>query len=837
MHNAADLKARVDLRDIVRRLWGEPEHSSPRYDVHRARWRKDGSRASFTVYADRYKDYGGSGEGGDVFAFIQKDLNLTFKEALAWVADYLGGTAPDHQPRRAPTAPPRHPSQEPPPIQWQQAAQGALAGAQAYLWGDTPDAAQVRDYLRTVRGFTDDTIKRAGYGYNPTWRRVDGAGMLAPGIIEPWACDGALWALRVRCRVGNLAAALGIPDDTIRGNTSPKYLNLKGSKQAGALYNADAITWQRTVLIVEGGFDARLAEQCLNANTPPAGTRLSSPLQDIAVVTFGSAHNTPSPRRIAQLRGARRVFLLLDDDAAGQSARAALQSALDGKAQVITLPQGKDVTEFVVTHGGDLAALLHDAMSPPQPARKMPPAAANDGRRTPALSLRSDDDDCARDGVAWWDGGVPDGVRSVLLTYFRPVTAPVIELLHTAIQNDLVSAAGFTADDVLTANDTLNFGISAGSVRRVLAELSGYFFAEVDTVDLAGESVSNPAKKRGRRAIRYRLLPWLTVRDNMAAWALPRIIEKAYPNPPDDEAAIATPTPEMFTALGFTLENAEQVAAQLKEAYPLAFGDTRPWSRMAGEIGKVRYKLYRMQSTPLPEGWSLANGTLYRAALLRATNDEEERRSRRSICELLGVSNGSVGKMIELAGLQKREKDGEFEEFVLESPDHVQREVNDKARRLAGYPRSVLIDRDGVITRLPYHAEDTAERIVDALEEGAEVAVQVQVANHFIAVTDEQPVSVAPAAASTATDDAPRKRAPKRPTAPRSRPAPRKKIFGPVHDPVWVLGQLAQILMEYGRLRYLPERDEYVDVDSGRVVALDAETLLHHLGVGGRPPD
>ena len=418
-HDAAALKAQIDLRDVVASLWGDPERTAPRYHTYRARWRDDGQNASFTVYPDRFKDYGGRGRSGDVYEFLQHELDLSFTEALDWLAQHTGSghTIPTRQRKATPA---RRPSTEPPAPQWQHAAQDALEQAQAYLWSDAPDAARVREYLRTVRGFTDETIKAAGYGYNPRWQPLDYQHpqrnyrvKLSPGIVEPWWCDGVLWALRVRRRVGNLAQWLNQPDDTLGRGDAPKYLNLAGSKQTGAMYNADTITPDGDVLVVEGGFDAQLAAQHLD---------------DVAVVTFGSATNTPPARRIQQLKQARRVFLLLDADDAGQAAQSQLAAVLDGNAYSVTLPQGNDVTDFIVNHNGDLGAVLQEA--------------AASGRVTPPT-------DTSADRGAWWANGVPDGVRSALLNYFRPTTAPVIELVNTAVRRGLLSAQAFTINQLL----------------------------------------------------------------------------------------------------------------------------------------------------------------------------------------------------------------------------------------------------------------------------------------------------------------------------------------------------------------------------------------------------
>ncbi len=761
--SAQALKERVDLREVVRRLWGEPRHTSPRYDVHEARWRPDGKNASFAVYATHFKDYGGAGQGGDVFAFLQEDQSISFIEALHWVDNYLGGTTPTTAPKTAPTS--ATSNNEPPPAAWQNAARAALERTQAYLWGDAPDAKRALNYLRTVRGLTDDTIRASGYGYNPRWTPVPGAehdtnktSRLAPGIIEPWWCDGALWALRVRCRVGNLAHALGVPDEQLKGKTGPKYLNLSGSRQTGAIYNGDCITPGGDVLVVEGGFDAQLAQQHLPG---------------IAVVTFGSAANHPTGRRLKQLGTAGRVFLLLDSDEAGIAAQQKLCDALGSKAIPVRLPHSKDVTDFIAA-GGDLTALLTETANTPIAAE------------------------------AWWRDGVPDDWRSALLTYFRPVTAPVVELMNVAANRKLLNPSSFTVNDVLSANDELGFNISAGSVRRVMAELEDYFFAKLDPIQLNtpfGYKTEN--KSRGRTAHVYRLLPLSEVKHQIMLWIVPRVIERLHPTLPDDVPVLAVPTADMFVVAGFAEVEAERIAAQLRAAYPDAYPDERLQKHVSDEVGKVHHGLQSKMSTPLPQGWSLANGSDYRAAFLRATNDEKQRRSRREIRELIGVSNGSVGEMVRRAGLQRKEAHGEFETVALQHPQNVDRQVERAGYEVAGYPRAVVIDHPkGEQETLIYRGEQTHELMSEQIAAGAQVSVRFQVANHYVELNVIPPPK-------PKTDIPPRAAAPRR----------RRKsaFFAPMHDPVWVAGQLALLLVMLERFRYLPEKDAYLCVQSGEV--------------------
>ena len=59
--NSEDLKSQTNLRDIVRVLWGTPQQSRQQYDVYASRWRDDGGQAI----------------NGDVYTFLQYELNCT----------------------------------------------------------------------------------------------------------------------------------------------------------------------------------------------------------------------------------------------------------------------------------------------------------------------------------------------------------------------------------------------------------------------------------------------------------------------------------------------------------------------------------------------------------------------------------------------------------------------------------------------------------------------------------------------------------------------------------------------------------------------------------------
>jgi DNA primase len=352
-----ELKRRLDLRDVVAEAWG-PGRRSGRAVMYRARWRDGDRTPSFAVYANGFKDFGGSGDAGDLFGWLQREYGLNFPEALTWAHERVYGAGAALSPRHRRPAPAPG---EPPSPAWQRAALEALGHAQAYLWSDTADAARARAYLRAERGLTDETIRAYGLGYNPGWTRTRAAywsetygrqrrARLAPGIVIPWFRSGVLVALRVRCRVGGLAACLGVPPDLFRGAPISKYRSFLGSRLSGALFGGDALRPDRPALLAEGEFDAMLAAQAL------AGR--------MTVVTPGSATNRVTRRMRDALLTAPHVYSAFDRDAAGEEAERRLARALRDRFQPLALPIGKDITEYLLLYGGDLARWVSEATAP-----------------------------------------------------------------------------------------------------------------------------------------------------------------------------------------------------------------------------------------------------------------------------------------------------------------------------------------------------------------------------------------------------------------------------------------------------------------------------------------
>jgi DNA primase len=329
------LKQSIDLRDLFLERYPGRFRRAGRWLYGPSPYRPD-EHPSFAVNEDVFIDFA-TGDRGDEVDFVQREQGASFAEAIEVLEARIGGVS-SFQPSTLATQ--TTSVSEPPPAAWQAVMRAECRRAHAYLFSNVADAQQARAWLKQ-RGIKPHTLHQAGIGYNPAWRRTRLRDVkarqrvsIAPGILIPWFGDGALWGVHVRT----------IPEiqvDKAEAQDLPKYLYVRGSK-ASTLYNGDALEADTDVLMVEGEFDALLAQQALG--------------KEVIVVTAGGAAN-PVPRRwLYRLQQAKRVYSCLDKDDAGRRAAARLQELLGAQHQALSLPRGKDITEFVIDYGGDLRA-------------------------------------------------------------------------------------------------------------------------------------------------------------------------------------------------------------------------------------------------------------------------------------------------------------------------------------------------------------------------------------------------------------------------------------------------------------------------------------------------
>jgi hypothetical protein len=597
---------------------------------------------------------------------------------------------------------------------------------------------------------------------------------LAPGIVIPWHADGALWGVRVRCRVGALAAALGMtPDRGREGDALPKYLGVAGGKSNGVVFNGDALKPGEDVLLVEGEFDTMLAQQELG----------------ISVVTLGSASSGLSRRWRPRLTAARRVYSALDNDTAGQQATAKLRASLGSILTPVQVSTGKDITEYVVDHDGDLRAWWSDARS-----------------------------------SRHFSTGVPDSWRSALLRH-APETAPLFELLNAAIEADKIDPDRITRPALKAASLSMGWGLTSNTIDRGFETLAKIFLSNFPTDQPIPDSVGNSDKK-GRRAEIYRLLDRDTQRRNLLELAIPAIIQHRYPvqarpERPPVAATISVRAlvegldinPDEAAALVNALDQVSKpvYVQQVKERWKAARGVRRDYQQLD-------LWLRDQTSAPLPAGWPVRNLREYRTALLRAWKlhypDADWLRGNSKTARALGLSVRSIEVYLERAGVEV--EGDQREERPLTSPRHVERQAVAIGYELQGRPIGFrIVTAEGRQRPPEPYGRESARCAADLLAAGAEVYVVYQVANKHRIIEDAQPPMVerraAPvrAAFGEASDSEPELPAPEKP--------PRRTAG---YSPEWVRGQ---ILLRFVALGWTRGGD-YFNPHTGEVVRADAAT-------------
>ncbi|GAC1516967.1 MAG: hypothetical protein NVS1B4_15380 [Gemmatimonadaceae bacterium] len=285
-------------------------------------------------------------ESGDVFAFLQKRLGMTWPSAVRAVAERAGIEVPEETQRRQ-GPDPREPLWE---------VNGAAAEYfRRMLWSD-PLGSPARDYLYS-RAISREVADRFGMGFAP--REIglmrsylqmlgfDDERQLQAGLLVR-AEEGAEPRPRFRGRVIFPIADAGGHVVGFGGRLitpgEPKYLNSgeteifqKRRLLYGLNWAKQAIRRDERVLLVEGYFDVvRLMASGIDSVVAPLGTALT---EDQATTL---------------VRYTKHIFLLYDSDRAGLKATFEAGDRLlhfGARVQVVTFPDGEDPDSFVAKHG------------------------------------------------------------------------------------------------------------------------------------------------------------------------------------------------------------------------------------------------------------------------------------------------------------------------------------------------------------------------------------------------------------------------------------------------------------------------------------------------------
>jgi len=301
---------------------------------------------------------------GDLADYLELVRHMPHLEALK-AAGVVDGEARISARNKSKTNEPERPiaaNVYPPCAAWQARARAFVEYARGQLWGDAGRPAL--EYLRAERRLADDAIRHYRLGYYPPgpWKfnhdpKVKEWGQerekwitLPEGIVIPCEVGGVMWYVKVRRphmqrdgALDNLSAYLEYVSSWEKDGETvynrAKYTCVTGSEGV-ALFGADDMRGTRELLLCEGEFDAMLAWQGLQD------------LIDVAAIKPGPLG---FPGRWALLMLPYKVLLAAYDmDAAGVKDAATL-AKVSKRARRVRVPEGSDLTDFVLS-GGDLRA-------------------------------------------------------------------------------------------------------------------------------------------------------------------------------------------------------------------------------------------------------------------------------------------------------------------------------------------------------------------------------------------------------------------------------------------------------------------------------------------------
>ncbi|MEO7043249.1 MAG: DNA primase [Gemmatimonadaceae bacterium] len=286
------------------------------------------------------------GESGDVFTFLQKQLGMSFPDALRSVAATVGIEVPQQRVER----------QGPDPLDpFREMNAIAADYFQRELW-DSERGNLARSYLQS-RSVTRADAERFELGFAPDDIGTFRTHMATMGVDVDRLIEGGLLVRRdensePRPRFRN-RLMFPILDSSGRhiafggralGDAEPKYLNSPETPVFSKSKTLYALGWCKNdirkadrVFVVEGYMDAiRLMIAGVNTVVAPLGTALTEQQAGMMV------------------RYTKNVFLLYDSDQAGLKAtfRSGDELLRHGCAvRVITLPNGEDPDTFVRANG------------------------------------------------------------------------------------------------------------------------------------------------------------------------------------------------------------------------------------------------------------------------------------------------------------------------------------------------------------------------------------------------------------------------------------------------------------------------------------------------------
>ncbi len=311
---------------------------------------------SFNLYPETNSFYCfGCGAGGDVITFIRKIENLSYIDAVKFLADRAGMSMPE-QSYNDTTAKQR--------MRILEANREAARLFHSYLYSQ--GGREGLDYYHR-RGYTDATIKHFGLGYAPQSfdflrSELRKKGFHDEELVLAWLCArskngrGIYDIFRNRVMIpiidvrGNVIAFGG----RVLDDSKPKYLNSGDTlvfKKTNNLFALNFAKQTKTdhLILCEGYMDVIALHQAGFQN---------------AVAALGTSFTAEHARLLA--RYTDEVVLVFDADAAGQKgAQRAIGLLRDVglRIRLVTIPDGKDPDEFIKNNGPERFKLLVERAS------------------------------------------------------------------------------------------------------------------------------------------------------------------------------------------------------------------------------------------------------------------------------------------------------------------------------------------------------------------------------------------------------------------------------------------------------------------------------------------
>lgn len=306
---------------------------------------------SFNLYPETASFYCfGCGAGGDVITFIRRIENLSYLDAVKFLADRSGMAMPDRELTDAGTKT---------RMRILEANREAARLFHAFLY--SAEGRTGLDYYHN-RGYTDATIRHFGLGYAPqsfdfVRDHLRKKGFHDEELVLAWLCarsrngKGIYDIFRNRVMIpiidvrGNVIAFGG----RVLDDSKPKYLNSGETQVFKKTNNLFALNFAKQgkherLILCEGYMDVIALHQAGFTN---------------AVAALGTSFTADHARLLA--RYTDEVVLIFDADAAGKKgAQRAIGLLRETglRIRLVTIPDGKDPDEFIKRNGAERFKLL-----------------------------------------------------------------------------------------------------------------------------------------------------------------------------------------------------------------------------------------------------------------------------------------------------------------------------------------------------------------------------------------------------------------------------------------------------------------------------------------------